>query len=327
MFVQLEFRAPPLARVLLLKERGAGGIADFKLAPVVINLGRHVHHVGKVVRVFQRRVAARVGGAQPRVVERGAELRGGIAFLPRDIRALQGEIKIAQRAEETSKRVVVSILRHAVVLGRGVVFLVEQFFLPVAVGERTRQEQLHAIGEGLAQRHAGLVSVELPVLDGALRAVDLPALAGHDVDHAEERVVAIEHRTGAADDFHAVDQVHVEDEGRIYEGAVGQVVIHAMPVDQHEDAAVEVAEVDAPRAEEGVVPIVRHLKALQALQRVAQGTVAVLLEIVRRHDGDRRGRFRGLLLELGGGIDFGNLEVHQSFEGQFRQIGGLDPRF
>ena len=117
-----------------------------------------------------------------------------------------------------------------------------------------------------------------------------------------------------------VDQVDIEEESCIDERAIGQIVIDAMAVNQQQYSAVEIAQADPSGAQKSIVAVIRDVEALHALQHVSQGPISKLLNVVSRDNGDRRGRFRRFLLDLGCGIDLRNVQIHQRLQRKFGQI-------
>ena len=75
----------------------------------------------------------------------------------------------------------------------------------LAVIVRAREEERGAVGERLSDDSPCLVVLESGVLSQNLAAIDLSRFAGDDIDDAEERVIAINHRAGTANDFHPVN--------------------------------------------------------------------------------------------------------------------------
>src|SRR5258706_1143015 len=297
-FIHLHFAAGPFAGLLLYIKRRRHRIADLKLTSIVVTIRGSIQRVRKLVRVFQGGVAAVVHGARSRVVEGRQILRGGISLFTVDVCAFEGEVLVAHRAEETAEAVVIHFMRNAVVLRWRVEFLVEQIVRAIAAVNRARKQELQAVGELVAERYAAGIGVETSIGTGGLDAVHLSALAGEDVDHAEESVVTVKHGTRAADDFDTVNQVNVQNERRVNERAVVQVVVDALAVDEEQNAAVEIAEVDAARAQKSVVAVVGNVKTLYAGQNVGQRPVAVALDFVGRDDRGGRRRLGGFLFKF-----------------------------
>src|SRR5207244_747745 len=100
---------------------------------------------------------------------------------------------------------------------------------------------------------------------------EIPAASGDNVDDREERVVAVQRRTGSADDLDAVDQIHVENEiGRV-ECAVVRRLIQPVTVHQNEDAAAEVTRpVEPADADVSVVAVVGDVETPDAAQNIRQ---------------------------------------------------------
>src|SRR6185437_12147911 len=210
---------------------------------------------------------------------------------------------------------------NAVVLRGSIELPKEQILRAVAVVIGSRQHELHAVGELFANRRAAGIAVETAVGGRGFHAVDLFALARNDIDNAEKGVVAVEHRARAANDFHAVDQVEIQDESGVDERAVVQVVIDAMAVHQEQNAAVEIAEVHAARAEKLIVAVVGNVKALDTFEQIAERPPAVTLDLIGGDDGGGGWGFGGFLCELRRAEH--HRDVHQVGDVQIGEIRSL----
>ncbi len=76
---------------------------------------------------------------------------------------------------------------------------------------------------------------------GDFRAVELGAPLGHEIDDAEKGAAAVDRGARPADDFDAVDRLRVDGVVAPEINGVVDVVVRAMAIDQHEDAAVVVS--------------------------------------------------------------------------------------
>src|SRR5438477_4646825 len=160
-FVYLHFGAPPFTGILFQIELvGWSGIADLMSKSVIIKPGGYIPIVRETVREFQCGVALLIGGAQPRVVEDGSKQRRGIDFFAMMERALEREIMVIERAEEACGLVAIEVVRHAIILGGRVEFLVKEAPLAAALVIRPGKQQLDAVREELPIARARLVSVE-----------------------------------------------------------------------------------------------------------------------------------------------------------------------
>ena len=84
-------------------------------------------------------------------------------------------------------------------------------------------DQADAVGELVAIGQPPRIAIVTRHGAGRLEAMDIAPATRDDVDHGEERVVAVKRRAGAADDFHAVYQVQVQEKVRVGERRVGDV--------------------------------------------------------------------------------------------------------
>src|SRR2546425_6659602 len=203
-FGKLHFRAPPLGCLLIGKEHSRERIPGLEIVPVVINLSGNINHLGEFMGVFYVHKTSLISGTQTRVVEAEIQncLRGGIDFLAAVESALNTEIMKSEGAEKAFERVAVHILGDPIGWRR-LEFFVEQSIVTLAVINCAGKQHFQAIRKSMAISDAALVSVEARDLTRNLAADagHVSALARNDIDHAEEGVVAIETRTGTADDF------------------------------------------------------------------------------------------------------------------------------
>lgn len=114
-------------------------------------------------------------------------------------------------------------------------------------------------------------------------AFQLRCFARDHVDDREEGVGAVEGRTGAADDFDALDQVHIDEKLCPEVGLAENVVVDLMAVDQNQDAIVGISQAPkAAHANEAVVAIVGDVETADAFQDIGERAIAIFLDFVRR---------------------------------------------
>jgi hypothetical protein len=124
-----------------------------------------------------------------------------------------------------------------------------------------------------ARAHPGLAPAGRR--DGRARAGQGMAVAGHDVDHAQQGVGAVHARSGAGDEFDALHQVHVDQAFQAQHGLVVDGVVGAHAVDHQDEAAVVVARTqEAASAQVGIVAVASREQAGQGGQGFAQGAPA-----------------------------------------------------
>src|SRR5262249_31775252 len=136
-------------------------------------------------------------------------------------------------------------------------------------------------------------------------------------------VVSVQARTRSADDFDAVNEVDVQEEFGADRCAVGKAVVDAMPIDHQEYATVVIGRIEAAHPEEGVGPVVADIKTPHAVENVGKGAITVSLALLGMDDGDGRGSLGDFLFVLRGGLDYGNLQLHELFQAQLRCFDGF----
>src|SRR5206468_2155647 len=128
--------------------------------------------------------------------------------------------------------------------------------LAVAFGTRTREEKSGTVFDLPSVGDAPGIGPEAGRAERELTAAVLRRISSHDVHDREEGARPVEGRAGAADDLDVVDEGDVELELAPDQGFGIDVVVRAVPVDQHEHAAVVIAgTAESPDAEIGVVPV------------------------------------------------------------------------
>src|SRR2546422_6115868 len=165
--------------------------------------------------------------------------------------ALDTEIMKSDVAEKTFERVRVRILSDPMVMLGLIEFFIEQSIVTLAVINCAGKKHFQSICKSIAIGDAAFVSIETGDFTRNFRANagHVPALARDDIDHAEEGVVAIETRTGTANDFHALNQVHVQREFRADESAVRKTVVQPMAIHQQKDPVIVISQVKTADAE------------------------------------------------------------------------------
>src|SRR5665213_3917892 len=113
----------------------------------------------------------------------------------------KSKISISEGTIQTAERIAIHVLRHAIILGRRIEWLIKQALRSGAIVDRAGEQQVNPVGELLAESDPALVGVKCPVVERSLDAIDLPALLGDDVDDTEEGIVPVKHRAWAANDF------------------------------------------------------------------------------------------------------------------------------
>ncbi len=102
------------------------------------------------------------------------------------------------------------------------------------------------------------------------------------------------------------------------ESAVINVVVQAMAIDHQQNAGVVVAgALHSAHAEVGVIAVIRGVEATQAAEDIAEGSPAMLLDVIRSDDTDR-GRSLARIFEMARGAE--NLGLGQVFETDRHQI-------
>src|SRR5580765_2708377 len=214
------------------------------------------------------------------------------------------------------------------ILNGRVEFLVKQIIDAVAIVISARNEEAESVGELLANGDSAFVRIVRAIVERTLGAIDLFSFARNDIDDSEKGVVAVEDRAGAANDLDPIDEIDVEDEGCFNVGAVSQIIVHAVSVYQQQHSAVEISKADSSDPEECVIAVVRDAESRHAAQKVREGSVTELFDLVRCHDGYGRRGFGRFLLDFGCSVYFGNIQVHECLNREFSQVhlllGGSD---
>ena len=183
-----------------------------------------------------------------------------------------------------------------------------------------RKQHIKIVRVATPPCRSALVGAPTACFGSEFQPADSLAVAGDDVDDAEERIAAVDCRSGAGNEFNPLDEVDINrklkpDTALAVDGVVEQDSVH-----HHQHAGVEVAQPpDAPHAQVAVVAVRSDVQTADAVQDVSQLAVAQALYVSRTDDGDRRGCFRCLLGELGRTL---YIEVQQLFERQQCRILG-----
>jgi hypothetical protein len=75
--------------------------------------------------IFEIHITVVINRVQPRRVERGEILGGGVGLVAGDITRFEGEVGITERGKTAGKGITVKIVGDAVVLRGSIIFLVE----------------------------------------------------------------------------------------------------------------------------------------------------------------------------------------------------------
>ena len=128
------------------------------------------------------------------------------------------------------------------------------------------------------------------VVGAAAQAGSLEVLAGDHVDHAQQRVGAVEHRGRTLDDLDVVDRGE-GDQLRSQPVARGEPEGDRVPVDHHLDGAALPPQSggDAPHPGVGDDEVVDDVEARRVLQDLGDRAKAPAAEVVTRDHGDHRG--------------------------------------
>src|SRR5579864_2318648 len=134
----------------------------------------------------------------------------------------------------------------------------------------------------LGIRGPPLVSSETAYLAGEFHAIQMADVLGNHIDHGKECAGSIQRTAGTSDDFDAVNQIDIELKLAADERAVIDVVVEAMPIEQHQDARVIVSRPGkSTHANIAIIAIVGDIKSPHAAQDVGQGAITTLVDLVR----------------------------------------------
>src|ERR1700722_4524166 len=121
--------------------------------------------------------------------------------------------------------------RDAIVRGRAVkLWKIEQWALAVVKSPGKHQAEAAVLP---TVSRAPLIRAEAAIGKGNFKPLDLSRFSRDYVDHRKKRVRSIQRRTGPANDFQALDQVHIDQELRPQKRLSKNVVVDAMAVDEH----------------------------------------------------------------------------------------------
>jgi len=274
-------------------------------------------------RVLRREAGAGIGHAGSPVVEHLRKGRRGQALEPFAVRQGQGHAAAPHLGEEAAAAVVVQALRDALVLSGRIVGGKVEVLAPGG-GARGGHQPVAALRVHRAQRKAQPGVAVAAQFGADLRALGLPAFARDDVEHAEKGIRAINGRTRAGHEFHALDQVDVDGEIRAHRRLVVQVVVEPHAIDQQQHPGVVVpGRGKAAHAQVVVGPVVGHIQSAHAGQNLGQVAVVEGADVLGGHDADRG---RGLECALEVAARGAHLHLHQLLQRQLGDIGlGMRP--
>src|SRR5207244_3771035 len=185
-------------------------------------------------------------------------------------------------------RVVVRIASNAVVCGSAVELWVEQC-LPTAIVEAAGKNRIHS-PVFAAIRNPPFVGFEACRFKRKFPAIQLLCLAGNHIYDRKEGAGPVQRRTGATNDFHSINQIHIQRELCPQHGLFVNVVVDPMAVDQQEHPAViRFRAVNASHPGIGKVAVVGDIETAHATQNVSKGAVTVFLDLVSGDYCDRGG--------------------------------------
>ena len=147
---------------------------------------------------------------------------------------------------------------------------------------------------------------------GDFAPVHRASLPRDDVDHAEERVVAVKRGAGTADDLHPLDHVHINQPLRAAEGRIVDRFVGAMTVHRDQDSSTVIPGPAHPaHPDVGVNAVGSDIEAADVAQDIVQRPVAALFDLVGSNNGNGGWSLRDFLLMLGSAINHRHLHLHQ----------------
>src|SRR6266852_7260357 len=198
------------------------------------------------------------------------------------------------------------------IVGGRVVEFGEEEGVPLAVVEGAGEQHVHPFVPA-AVTGPSLVGTKAGRLERKLHTCELRGLAGDNVHHRKEGIAAVEGRTGAADDFHTLNKVHVHGKFRPQHGLFVNIVVNAVTVHQQQNAIVVVSQpLEAAHSQVAIVAVVGDVEAAHTAQDVGQSAVTVLLDLVCSDYRYRRGGFADALHVLGRAVDLNVGQVLQA---------------
>src|SRR5439155_380438 len=213
-------------------------------------------------------------------------------------------------------RVVVRIASNAVVCGSAVELWVEQC-LPTAIVEAAGKSRIHS-PVFAAIRNPPFVGFEACRFKRKFPAIQLLCLAGNHIHDSKKGTRSVQRGTGATNDFHSINQIHIQRELCPQHGLFVNVVVDPMAVDQQEHPAViRFRTVNASHPGIGKVAVVGDIETAHATQNVSKGAVTVFLDLVSGDYCDRGGSVGDLLYMSRCGV---NRDICQLFQAGFAEV-------
>ena len=213
-------------------------------------------------------------------------------------------------------RVVVRIASNAVVCGSAVELWVEQC-LPTAIVEAAGKNRIHS-PVFAAIRNPPFVGFEACRFKRKFPAIQLLCLAGNHIYDSKKGTRSVQRGTGATNDFHSINQIHIQRELCPQHGLFVNVVVDPMAVDQQEHPAViRFRAVNASHPGIGKVAVVGDIETAHATQNVSKGAVTVFLDLVSGDYCDRGGSVGDLLYMSRCGV---NRDICQLFQAGFAEV-------
>ena len=190
----------------------------------------------------------------------------------------------------------------------------------LAAGPRIGDRQQHVGAVLVGFSPAGAAgALHLRALHGGLelQAVEVAAMQGDDVDHAEHGVLPVDGAARTGDVFDAVDQIQIQRKFRSHRAAVVDRIIDAIAIDRNQRARAKVpGNREAAGTEGQVLAVVGRVRAGQAGQCLGQRAPAMRLDFGARDDTYRGGHFALALLILGCRHDLDVQQLLQAHAGQ-----------
>jgi hypothetical protein len=257
----------------------------------------------EAARVAQIGVGLLVGLLVVRVVEHDTIRGTRVAVLPLAPGSRQGQSLLRQARIEAAAAVEGGAGR-ATEAGFGHIELGKAEIGTLTVASRYRSDDFGTVVETLAISGPAVHRAETRIGRTYFDAVDLLRCSSDDVDHAKQRIAAVDRRAGSAYDLDPFDQIDIDqllatDVGRVVNGVVGPLA-----VDQQQHARVVVLRSgEAARPDIVVGTVAMDVKAWHAADRFGHGAPPVLLDVFAADDGYRRRGCRDSLAESGSADD------------------------
>src|SRR5450432_1814334 len=150
------------------------------------------------------------------------------------------EIPVDEVNERVGGLIPIRIFSNSVIRGGTVELRKEQTAVSLAVIERTRKHHFHPVVESLPEADSSFVGIPASGFDGGFYRVQVTPTFCDDVDHRDKSSGAVDRGSRASDDLDPFNQIHVHYEFRTDQGAVKNIVVHTMAVEQKKNAGVVV---------------------------------------------------------------------------------------